>query len=137
YDYARAIFAADGCNSAVRRQLERTGWCHVSHIPGADAYKQFRLSSHGSAQAGLRRDVLHGWPRRFLLAGAFPEPDGSFAGTLHLPASGSVSFAAMSDRAHAMAVLDTHCRDLTRIVPDLVDQLAVQRSNSVSTVMCR
>src|SRR6185369_11079076 len=43
----------------------------------------------------------------------------------------------MSDRAHAMAVLDTHCRDLTRIVPDLVDQLAVQRSNSVSTVMCR
>jgi kynurenine 3-monooxygenase len=132
HDVAPAIFAADGSHSTVREHLEDEQWWRSSHVTAPDAYKEFRIGA-----VDLRHDVIHGWPRAQLIAGAFPEPDGTFSGTLHMPATGPVSLAALNDRSVATAVFERECPELLAAVPDLPEQLREQRPNVASTVLCR
>jgi kynurenine 3-monooxygenase len=136
-DGARAVFGADGCFSIVRRHLHQGGWCRASERVADEGYKEFRISAADAAAAGLRPDALHGWPRERFIAGAFPEREGSFSGTLHMPLSGTQSFEAIADRSACAALFDRDCRELLRAAPDLVEHLTSQRPNSIVTVACR
>lgn len=124
---ARAIFATDGSSSVVRRQLLRAGWCEALQHFSDEGYTEFHISAAMAAAGGLQPDALHGWPREQLIAGAFPNPDGSFSGTLHM---------ARFDQA-AEGLLEAHCPDLARLVPDAAAQLHGQRANRLVTVSCR
>jgi kynurenine 3-monooxygenase len=136
-DRAPAVFAADGCFSAVRRHLRQAGLCRVSERVADDGYKEFRVSAASAAAAGLRADVLHGWPRAGFIAGAFPERDGSFAGTLHMSRSGAIALDALQDRTSPAGFVERECGELVRLVPDLAEQLAGQQPTSIVSVTCR
>src|SRR5206468_1152406 len=114
----------------------RGGWCRSTQAVSADGYKEFRIPPAAAIAAGLRADALHGWPRRDLIAGAFPERDGSFAGTLHMALTGPVSFASIAERAETATLLAAECPDLAAAVPDLSDELVAQRANSLVTIRC-
>jgi kynurenine 3-monooxygenase len=129
---ARAIFATDGSSSVVRRQLVRAGWCQALQHLSDEGYTEFRISAAMAAAVGLQSDALHGWPREQLIAGAFPNPDGSFSGTLHM-----ARFDRDAEGLAAVGLLHEQCPDLARLVPDAAAQLQGQRPNRLVTVSCR
>jgi kynurenine 3-monooxygenase len=85
----RPVFGADGVNSVVRAAFEGRSWFAGGRRPLAQGYRELVAASADEAPWTADRDVLHVWPfgRAFLLA--FPNRDGSFTLSLHLPLGAS------------------------------------------------
>ncbi|MGH9347394.1 MAG: FAD-dependent oxidoreductase [Vicinamibacterales bacterium] len=131
------IIAADGCRSLVRRRLTALGWCESSEQVSTHGYTELPIPAARAAASGLRCDALHVWPRHELVAGAFAKADGSFTGSIHMPMTGSRSFAAVRDRESVVALFAEELPEVALLVPDLARRFLARRPNSMAAVRCR
>ena len=136
-DRSTSIIAADGCHSAVRRCLVAGGWLDASEHVSTHGYKELPITAEDAAACGLRGDALHMWPRHDLVAGAFPNGDGSFDGSIHMPLIGPGSFSALSNRSSVAALFVAELPDFVRLVPSLARLFLEQRPNSMMAVRCQ
>ena len=110
--------ATDGAGSALRTSLAADGALAVREEWLDHDYKELTIPALGGAHA-LVPEALHVWPRGGFMLIALPNTDGSFTATLFLPASGAVSFAALSTASAVEAFFAREFPDARALMPEL------------------
>jgi kynurenine 3-monooxygenase len=113
---AERIIGADGAYSVVRSILQRSGPFNYSQQFLDQGYKEILFPKTAQAAWAQTKMVLHMWPReRYMLLG-FPNNDGSFTCSLHMPFEGEVSFSNLIGDKEIVSFF-------SRVFPDVVDDL--------------
>ena len=93
---AGRIMGADGAFSSVRSILQRSGRFNYSQEFLDQGYKEIIFPRTARAAWAQTKTALHMWPReRYMLLG-FPNTDGSFTCSLHMPFEGEVAFSTLT-----------------------------------------
>jgi kynurenine 3-monooxygenase len=135
-DEAACIVAADGSSSTIRHQLQRRDRFDYSQRFFARGYKELRIEAQ-RARGCLDPEALHIWPRREFMALAFPNNDGSFTCSAHLPFSGEHSFERLGDAGAVRQLFARAFPDLADLMPSAGEEFVAQTPNSMVTIRCR
>jgi kynurenine 3-monooxygenase len=129
------LCAADGAFSAVRAALQEGRFDHQQFWLEL-GYKEIRLPS--SADGGLPLSTAHFqvWPRNRLFLTAFPNPDGSFTGSLFMRWKGVPSFDGVRSEDDFRALLASFFPDLLPLHAHLWPQYRDHPASGLITVRC-
>ncbi len=133
---ANRIFGADGAFSAVRLQMQRLDRFNYSQQYWEQGYKELATPPVANGDWTSEKNALHMWPRHNYMLIAFPNIDGSFTCSLHMPFDGAVSFQAIKTEADLRELFDRSFPDAVEYLPDLVNDYFEGRANSMVTVRC-
>ncbi len=134
---ARALIAADGAGSVIRR-----GYEHDSRIAPTESllphsYKELTIPPTPDGGFEMEQDALHIWPRSDFMLIALPNPGGDFTLTLFMPNEGDSSFAALDSKPKVAAFFDEHFSDVVPLIPNLVNSYLTNPVGILGTVRCR
>jgi kynurenine 3-monooxygenase len=130
------VIGADGARSELRHRLVRHGRVQYSQRYADHANKELHLPATEALRAGLEPHALHMWPRRELMLIAFPNLDGSFTCTLHMPYEGEWSFESVRQPADVEALFARHFSDVRPLLTTLLDDYASHPEIPMVTVRC-
>lgn len=134
---ARAIFAADGAGSAVRRGLAEGGLVEPTVEPLDHGYKELTVAPGADGDFALSPDALHIWPRGGFMLIALPNRNKTFTATLFLPKQGDgVSFASLA-RGSVSGFFEREFPDAAPLIPELQTEFEAHPTGSLSTIRCR
>jgi kynurenine 3-monooxygenase len=136
-DCGDCIFAADGCFSVVRSQLLKKGRFNYSQRFWRNGYKELRIPPDTRGRPQLEFNAIHLWPRGSYMAIAFPNLDGSFTCSLHLPFEGEVSFESIRCGKQLFDLFSKSFPDLVTLIPGLDDGFFSQEPNEMLTLKCQ
>ena len=126
----------DGAFSAMRTGLShetfdfRQRWLEAS-------YKELRLPAHSDGGPALDPARFQVWPRGRLFLGAFPNPDGTFTGSLFLPREGYPSFDSIRTETDFARLVRTFFPDLLPWLSALWPQFRDHPAMPLVTMQCR
>ena len=133
---AHLLFGADGAFSGVRTQLQRFHRVSYAQEFLDQGFKELNVPATATAEWVSERNVLHMWPRgRYMLLG-FPNNDGSFTCSLHMPFEGSVSFASLQTENDVLDFFNEKFPDVVDHIPNLVEEFNRCPPNPMVTVRC-
>jgi kynurenine 3-monooxygenase len=133
---AYLLFGADGAFSGVRTHLQRFHRVSYAQEFLDQGYKELNVPATATAEWVSEKNVLHMWPRgRYMLLG-FPNPDGSFTCSLHMPFEGSVSFASLQTESNVLDFFNEKFPDVVDHIPNLVAEFNGCPPNPMVTVKC-
>jgi kynurenine 3-monooxygenase len=133
---AYLLFGADGAFSGVRTHLQRFHRVSYAQEFLDQGYKELNVPATATAEWVSEKNVLHMWPRgRYMLLG-FPNPDGSFTCSLHMPFEGSVSFASLQTESAVFDFFNEKFPDVVDHIPNLVEEFNRCAPNPMVTVKC-
>ena len=133
---AYLLFGADGAFSGVRTHLQRFHRVSYAQEFLDQGYKELNVPATATAEWVSEKNVLHMWPRgRYMLLG-FPNPDGSFTCSLHMPFEGSVSFASLQTESDVFDFFNEKFPDVVDHIPNLVEEFNRCAPNPMVTVKC-
>lgn len=130
------LLGADGAWSTVRLRMQRVPRFDLRQEFNDQGYRELRLppSPRGSWQ--IEGHAIHVWPRgRYMLIG-FPNRDGSFTLSLHLPFDGVVSFATIETPRDLVALFESSFPDVVPLVPNLIEDFFSRAETTMVTVRC-
>lgn len=131
------LIGADGAYSAVRlRMLQSTGFDY-SQAYLDQAYTELDAPPGEGGGSPLEpTEAIHIWPRGDHMLIGFPNRDGSFTLSLHMPLEGEVSFAALERPEELLGLFRRTFPDAIPVVPRLVESFFERPANSMVTIRC-
>jgi kynurenine 3-monooxygenase len=133
---ASRVFGADGTFSAVRTLLQRQRRFNYSQEFLDQGYKELLVPAAAEAEWIREKEVLHMWPRgKYMLLG-FPNMDGSFTCSLHMPFEGHPSFSSIKTATDLRQFFETSFPDVVPHVPNLAEDYFSHGPNPMVTVKC-
>lgn len=136
YPEADRIFGADGTFSAVRMLLQRLGRFNYSQEFLDQGYTELTVPASSQAAWTKEKEVLHMWPRgRYMLLG-FPNTDGSFTCSLHMPFEGQPSFESLQTKEDVARFFQEQFPDVVSEIPNLFENFNKHQPNPMVTVRC-
>lgn len=133
---AERVFASDGAYSAVRMHMQKKTRLNLSQQYWEQGYKE--LSAPADARGGWmeEKNVIHIWPRGSYMLIAFPNVDGSFTCSLHLPFEGPLSFDSLRDERALLDFFEGAFPDAPAYMPRLVGEFFTHPVNPMVTIKC-
>ena len=133
---AYLLFGADGAFSGVRTYLQRFHRVSYAQEFLDQGYKELTVPATATADWVAEKNVLHMWPRgRYMLLG-FPNPDGSFTCSLHMPFDGPESFASVETESEVIAFFQEKFPDVIDHIPNLVEEFNSSPPHPMVMVKC-
>lgn len=133
---ATRLIGADGVHSAVRQQMQKSLRFNYSQYYIDQEYKELTMPPASGGGWALERNALHLWPRgRYMLIG-FPNLDGSFTLSLHLPLDGQPSFASLVTADDLLDLFTGSFPDVLPLMPTLVEDFFRRPVASMVTTRC-
>jgi kynurenine 3-monooxygenase len=132
----RHLFAADGARSVVRQCMLSSRRFNYSQQYATQGHLELRIAKQHAPASWKQHVGLHIWPRGDFMFLAFPNLDGSYTGTLHLPLEGENSFADLNQGGGIKAHFEQHYPDLLAMIPDLEEQYRQRTVVAMLMVKC-
>jgi kynurenine 3-monooxygenase len=133
---AERIFGSDGAYSAIRLQMQRKLRLNFSQQYWEQAYKELRVPPDADGKWAAEKNVIHIWPRGNYMLIGFPNLDGSFTCSLHIPFEGPLSFASIKTKDALLSFFQNSFPDVVPHMPDLVKDFFTHPANSMVTIKC-
>lgn len=133
---ASSIFACDGAYSAVRSQLQRVNRFNYSQQYWEQGYKELSVPATATGGWVSEKNVLHLWPRGHHMLIGFPNLDGSFTCSWHIPFEGELSFESIKTEADLLKHFEMSFPDALPHMPNLVSDFFANPPNSMVTIKC-
>lgn len=133
---ADVLIGADGAHSAVRHHMMAQARINYSQYYADHANKEIMMSADAVREAHFRTDALHIWPRGEFMLIAFPNLDGSFTCTLHLPYEGTPSYAGMKTVHDVQRLFERYLPDICPYIPNAAEQFFAHPEIPMVTVRC-
>ena len=133
---ADRIFGADGAYSAVRQQMQKKTRLNFSQQYWSQGYKELQVPPAVNKTWTSEKNVIHLWPRGNYMLLGFPNLDGSFTCSLHLPFDGPLSFASIRTEEDLHGLFNDSFPDTVSMIPNLVNDFFAHPANSMITIKC-
>jgi kynurenine 3-monooxygenase len=130
------IIGADGAFSVVRLSLQQQYNFNYSQEYSSSSYSELPIMQSCDGGWTARTDALHLWPRGRSMLLAIPNLDGSFTGTLLLPAHGPQSRETLNTRPALLSFMREQFPDAVEHVPRLTNILFTGRPIPMVTIQC-
>ena len=132
---AERIFGSDGAYSAVRLQMQRKMRLCYSQQFWEQGYKELGVPPSTEGWA-TEKNVIHIWPQGSYMLIGFPNTDGSFTCSLHIPFEGPLSFASIRSEQDLLKLFEDSFPDTIPLMPRLADDFFNHPANSMVTIKC-
>jgi kynurenine 3-monooxygenase len=132
---ADTVFGADGAHSAVRLRMEQKTRFNFSQRYWEQGYKELNAPASESGWVA-RRNAIHIWPRGDYMLICFPNMDGSFTCSVHIPFEGPLSFASIKTEADLLGLFRGSFSDAVEHLPDLARDFFSRPANAMVTIKC-
>lgn len=133
---AERLFASDGAYSAVRMHMQKKIRLNLSQQYWEQGYKELR-APHGAGGGWTEeKNVIHIWPRGSYMLIGFPNLDGSFTCSLHLPFEGPLSFDSIRDERALRDFFENAFPDAVAHLPRLTEEFFGHPVNTMVTIKC-
>ncbi|HLJ89769.1 MAG TPA: NAD(P)/FAD-dependent oxidoreductase [Candidatus Angelobacter sp.] len=133
---ADRVLGADGAYSSVRSILQRSGRFNYSQEFLDQGYKEIVFPKTARAPWANTKTALHMWPRdRYMLLG-FPNVDGSFTCSLHMPFEGESAFSSFTSPGEIASFLRRAFPDVVEDLPGLAEVFQRSGANSMINIRC-
>ena len=133
---AERIFGADGAYSAVRMQMQKKTRLNFSQQYWSQGYKELHVPASVNKNWTSEKNVIHIWPRGNYMLLGFPNLDGSFTCSLHLPFEGPLSFDSIRTEDDLRRLFNDSFSDAVSLIPGLVNDFFAHGANSMITIKC-
>jgi len=133
---AERIFGADGAYSAVRQQMQKKTRLNFSQQYWSQGYKELQVPPSVNKKWTSEKNVIHIWPRGNYMLLGFPNLDGSFTCSLHLPFEGPLSFDSIRAEEDLRGLFNDCFPDAVPMMPGLVNDFFSHPANSMITIKC-
>jgi kynurenine 3-monooxygenase len=133
---AERIFGSDGAFSSIRMQMQKKLRLNFSQQYWEQAYKELRVPPEADGKWTLEKNAIHIWPRGNYMLIGFPNLDGSFTCSLHIPLEGPLSFASIKTKDALLDFFRSSFPDVVPYMPDLVNDFFTHPANSMVTIKC-
>lgn len=133
---ADRIFGADGAFSAVRQQMQKKTRLNFSQQYWSQGYKELQVPFSINKKWTQEKNVIHMWPRGNYMLLGFPNLDGSFTCSLHLPFEGPLSFESIRSEDDLRALFNDSFPDAVSMIPGLVSEFFAHSANFMITIKC-
>lgn len=131
------IFGADGAYSSVRLQLQKNELFNYSQTYLDQGYRELSIPALPDGGWPLEPNALHVWPRGNYMLLAFPNHDGSFTASLHMPWQGERSHESIRTEAQLLQLLREAFPDAVDLLPaGAAQEFLARPANSMLTVRC-
>jgi kynurenine 3-monooxygenase len=130
------LVGCDGSASAIRAEMLKLSRFNFSQQYLDYGYKELTIPAGTNGEHRLETNALHIWPRGNHMLIALPNIDGTFACILFLPFEGTDSFASLTTRATVVQFFEDRFPDALRLMPELTDNYAANRTGAMVTVKC-
>jgi kynurenine 3-monooxygenase len=130
------VFGADGAHSVVRQHLQRASRFDYVQRYWEQGYKELSVPANAGHAWTEHRNALHLWPRRDYMLIGFPNLDGSFTCSLHLPYEGNSSFASITTSDALIDFFNGSFPDAVEAMPSLVEDFFSSQPSSMLTIKC-
>ena len=133
---AEHILGADGAYSSVRSILQKSKRFNYSQQFLDQGYKELLFPRTARSAWAKTKTVLHMWPReRYMLLG-FPNTDGSFTCSLHMPFEGEVSFSTLTEARQIVSFFSQVFPDVVSDLPGLAHDFQSTSPNPMVSIRC-
>ncbi len=129
------IFGADGVHSAVRARMQKNLRLNLSLQHWEQGYKEIAVPPCASGWTS-QKNVIHIWPRSSYMLIGFPNIDGSFTCSLHLPFEGPLSFESIHGPDDLYRLFQESFRDAIDYMPEMAENFFHHPANAMTTVKC-
>jgi kynurenine 3-monooxygenase len=130
------LLGADGARSTVRQRMQRVPRFDYRQEYIDQGYRELRLPADPRGAWRIEGHAIHVWPRgRYMLIG-FPNRNGSFTLSLHLPFEGDVSFASIQTPGDLIGLFEASFPDVVPMVPNLVEDFFARGETTMVTIRC-
>lgn len=133
---ADRIFGADGAYSTVRLQMQSKTRLNFSQQYWEQGYKELDVRATGNDGWAAEKNVIHIWPRGHYMLIGFPNIDGSFTCSLHIPFEGPLSFASLRTAEALLKLFSESFPDVVPLMPNLSEDFFTHPANSMVTIKC-
>jgi kynurenine 3-monooxygenase len=133
---ASSIFACDGAYSAVRSRLQKMNRFNYSQQYWEQGYKELSVPATATGGWVSEKNVLHIWPRGHYMLIGFPNLDGSFTCSWHIPFEGELSFDSVKTEADLLRLFERSFPDAIPHMPNLVSEFFANPPTSMVTIKC-
>jgi kynurenine 3-monooxygenase len=133
---AHYIVASDGAKSFTRGVLGNLGHVGVAQLDSTHGNKELAIPANARAPWHAEKNALHIWPRGEYMLIAFPNLDGSFTATLHMPLTGAVSYESISTERDLRRLFESSFPDALREMPDLAADYFAHPTIPMVTIRC-
>lgn len=133
---ARLVFGADGAYSAVRTLMQRMHRFNYSQEFLDQGYKELLVPDSIDAGWAAEKNVLHMWPRGGYMLLGFPNTDGSFTCSLHMPFEGDPSFESLKSDDDIKRFFEETFPDVASHVPNLAESFRAHPANPMICIRC-
>jgi len=133
---ADLLFGSDGAHSAVRMQMQMTNRFNYSQQYWEQGYKELRVPARVNASWACEKNALHIWPRSNYMLIGFPNTDGSFTCSLHIPFEGEISYEAIKTEQDLLTLFKSSFPDVVDLLPNLVEDFFTNPPNTMITIKC-
>lgn len=128
------VFGSDGAHSIVRSQMQKKRFDYCQHY-WQQGYKELGVPSSTEGWTS-EKNVLHIWPRGGYMLIGFPNTDGSFTCSLHVPFEGPISFEAIKTQADLLGLFESSFPDVIERAPNIVEDFFRNPPNPMVTIKC-
>jgi kynurenine 3-monooxygenase len=132
---ADKVFGADGARSAVRYQMQKQWRFNYSQQYWEQGYKELHVPASNNEWTS-KKNALHIWPRGNYMLIGFPNTDGSFTCSLHIPFEGKPSYQSITNEAELTGFFDRSFPDAAGLIPDLARDFFANPPNPMVTIKC-
>ena len=130
------IIAADGAYSNVRSVMQKQKRFNYSQEYNQQGYREIIIPAGTNGEWQLPKNALHIWPRdNFLLLG-FPNLDGTFTLSLHLPFEGVVSHEAIDSPQKLAELFTSNFPDVWSLIATNYGSYFDRSPQTMVTVKC-
>jgi kynurenine 3-monooxygenase len=130
------VMAADGARSFLRRELQKRDRFNFAQFYSEHGNKELPIPAGSRAEWHKHKNALHIWPRGQYMLIAFPNLDGSFTSTLHLPLEGEVSFDSIHTERDLVKLFETSFPDAYAEMPNVVSDYFANPTIPMVTIRC-
>ncbi len=130
------LLGADGARSMVRLRMQMVPRFDYRQEFLDQGYRELRLPAAPDGAWRIDGNAIHVWPRgRYMLIG-FPNRDGSFTVSLHMPFEGEVSFESIDSPEAVIRLFESSFPDALPLLPTLVEDFFFRSETTMVTVRC-
>jgi kynurenine 3-monooxygenase len=129
------IFGCDGAHSIVRLHMQKKNRFDFCQQYWDQGYVELNVPASVDGWTS-EKNVLHLWPRGGYMLIGFPNIDGSFTCSLHIPFEGQPSFQSIKTEAALLDFFESSFPDVIPRLPNLAEHFFANPRNSMVTIKC-
>ncbi|MCB0094698.1 MAG: FAD-dependent monooxygenase [Caldilineaceae bacterium] len=133
---ASQIFGADGAYSTVRQKMQRLKRFNYSQTYLNGGYKELILPATEWGDWPLQNNAIHMWPQDNFMLLAFPNLDGTFTCTLHLPFEGQISHASITTYEDYYYLFANYFPDILSMIAPHLTRYVENPIETLITIKC-